>query len=783
MAPDPEFPPSSAHPAPRASVRAWIARLILAFAAPLLTLLLLEAVLRSVGFGHSPDFFIPDEQPGLLRTNPHYTESFFPASFGQKPQNFRLPRHKPKDSVRIFVAGESAALGVPEPGFGMGPHLRAQLRSAYPSKGIEVYDLGITAINSHVVRDIVRQALRLEPDLVVVYMGNNEVVGPYGPSSAVNRSMPPLWVIRTSIWLRGTRTGQLMRWLLGKISRRPVDFVEWRGMETFSGKAVAADDPRLQEVYANFSANLADIVDCARRSGVRVVLSTVAVNVRDCSPFGSRHRPGLSDADLGAWKREFEAAETSLDLGATDRAEAAAAGALAIDPEQADTQFLMARILDARGDVAGARPYYIEALRQDTLRFRADPRINQIIRDEAGKAGVTLVDAAAELGSDGESKADPAGAGLFLEHVHFTWEGNYAVSRLLAAGAARSLFGDGTPGSWLDSAECAQALGFTHFGRATILLRMLEPDGRPPFTAQRTFAADRTRLNQAIVAENSALGAPGAMAEAVASIHRARERDPRPFLFSHEAAADIRLGNLAAALELNKRLGDLQPPSAEDAVQRAYILQQLGRMAEAESLLLQTARSDPYYFQTYGLLAAGWEKSQAVAEAKAYFEALARRMPGRNAQIPYAQLLAATGNGQGAETVWREVLRSVPDEEGALAPLTDRLLGRHDSDQALDLMLRAYAYNPRSFSNNLRLVQIYEARRDLPNVTKYMEALAESGPVRPNLYADLASALFVLGRRNDATVALARAKRGAEAAGDAELLKAVDDLAQKNGIR
>lgn len=191
MAPIPERSPSTAQSGPRGSARIWMARLALAVGAPLIAVSALEGGLRLSGFGHSPDLFINDEQPGFYRTNPNYTELFFPASFGQKPQNFRFPKSKPKDSVRIFVIGESAALGVPEEGFAIGPQLRAQLRHEHPGREIEVYNLGITAINSHVVRNVALQALRFEPDLLVIYMGNNEVVGPYGPGSTVAQGAPP----------------------------------------------------------------------------------------------------------------------------------------------------------------------------------------------------------------------------------------------------------------------------------------------------------------------------------------------------------------------------------------------------------------------------------------------------------------------------------------------------------------------------------------------------------------------------------------------------------------
>ena len=174
---------------------AWILRLGLAIILPLVLFALLEAVLSVAGFGRNADFFIPDSEAGFYRTNPRFTELFFPASFGLKPLNFRLPKIKPAGSLRVFVLGESAAMGVPEPGFAIAPQLRAQLRAAHPGQSIDVYNLGITAINSHVIRQIARQAVQFQPDLLVIYMGNNEVIGPYGPGSVLTDTMLPLPLI------------------------------------------------------------------------------------------------------------------------------------------------------------------------------------------------------------------------------------------------------------------------------------------------------------------------------------------------------------------------------------------------------------------------------------------------------------------------------------------------------------------------------------------------------------------------------------------------------------
>ncbi|HVU23574.1 MAG TPA: hypothetical protein VHE13_05560 [Opitutus sp.] len=767
-------PPISPAPANRRAggVAPWWAKLLLAIAAPGLFFVLLEAGLRLADFGRDTRFFIPDAKPGYFRTNPRYTELFFPASFGLKPLNFRIAKAKPAGSYRVFVIGESAAMGVPEPGFALGPQLQAQLRAGYPGRRIDVFDLGITAIDSHVIRDIVRQAADFQPDLFVVYMGNNEVVGPYGPSSAVAARMPPRWLIRLSLWTRGTRTGQLVQRAVRALAAPGRDFKDWRGMETFKGNDVAADDPRMRTVYANFAANLADVVALARGAGAKVVLSTVAVNVRDCAPFVSLHGAGLTPARRDEWQEDSAAAARAAGLGDDARARTLLERAATLDPAYAETHYQLARLLDRNGDAAAARRQYLDALQWDALRFRADARINAIIRAAAGAGGaaVTLADAARALGSDAASTVAPAGHRFFFEHVHLTWEGNYALARTLVPVAGAALFGDQTvPAPWLTPEGCADELGFTAFGRATQFARMNELTDRPPFTGQSSFAADRSWLQGELAAATAAVTQPGQLPAIAAKIEAARRRAPDSAFANFQAAqVEIQAGNFAQALEWNGQLLAAEPPSAEATAQRAFLLLRLGRADEAEAALLAAAQSEPYYFQTYEMLARLWAETGRAGKALDYFAALVDLMPGSStARHIYASLLEAKGDAAAAETQWRAILRAVPDDAGALAPLLARLEHDGKRDEALALMLAAHAYNPRNFHNNEQLVAFYEARGDTANTVKYLQELAASGPVNAQLYLDLASGLEKLGQRDEATIALRRAQATAAAQHDA----------------
>ena len=45
----------------------------------------------------------------------------------------------------------------------------------------EVINAAVTSMNSHVARRIAKDCAAHDPDVFIIFMGNNEVVGPYGP--------------------------------------------------------------------------------------------------------------------------------------------------------------------------------------------------------------------------------------------------------------------------------------------------------------------------------------------------------------------------------------------------------------------------------------------------------------------------------------------------------------------------------------------------------------------------------------------------------------------------
>jgi len=158
-----------------------------------------------------------------------------------------------------------------------------------------------------------------------------------------------------------------------------------------------------------------------------------------------------------------------------------------IDDQYADLEFRMAHSLSMLGDYAGARQHFIRAQDLDTLRFRADSRINDINRKVASSVtGIELLDAEAIFSR--ESPNGIPGSELVYEHVHMTPLGNYKLARSMFLQIASKLAPEAghspTEADVPSEVECEQLLAFTGHDRARITTEMLQRLQRPPFINQ-----------------------------------------------------------------------------------------------------------------------------------------------------------------------------------------------------------------------------------------------------------------------------------------------------------
>ncbi len=168
-----------------------------------------------------------------------------------------MPVHKAPGTFRIFIMGESAAQGDPQPSYGAGRFLEGLLRERYPAAKFEVVNVAITAINSHVILPIARECARRDGDLWIVYMGNNEMVGPFGAATVFGSQAPPLPLVRLSLALQQTRLGQAMMQLGRRLRKNDAAPAHWAGMQMFMGHELRAHDPRRERGLSEFWGQLA----------------------------------------------------------------------------------------------------------------------------------------------------------------------------------------------------------------------------------------------------------------------------------------------------------------------------------------------------------------------------------------------------------------------------------------------------------------------------------------------------------------------------------------------
>ena len=269
---------------------------------PLVLLSLIEITLRLFGYGYSTKFFEETGDGKTLTTNWKFAWQFYPRQNATSPTPILFSKEKAPGTKRIFILGESAAAGTPDPAFGFARQLELMLRDDYPGNRIEVLNVAMRGVDSHIVRQIAEECARLSPDLFIIYMGNNDMIGLHAPS-------PEEFILTSDIrWLRFKHAlhrlklvqfGQSMLSGLGRKEGPRQD------MEFFRRQRLAFDDPRREPVYRHYESNLRDICGMAERAGAQTIVCSVGVNLHDFPPLGSLHRPRLGRDDLSRWEKPY----------------------------------------------------------------------------------------------------------------------------------------------------------------------------------------------------------------------------------------------------------------------------------------------------------------------------------------------------------------------------------------------------------------------------------------------------------------------------------------------
>jgi tetratricopeptide (TPR) repeat protein len=707
------LPSASTDSAPGSALstgRRWLFRLLALVVLPVVLCAGLEGALRIVGYGYTTSLFekIRVHDQDWLVNNDTFSLRFFPPEIARSPRAIAFPAEKPARAFRIFILGESAAMGDPEPAYGASRYLEILLRERFPGQKFEIINTAFTAINSHVILPIARECAQQQGDLWIVYMGNNEMVGPFGAATVFGAQAPPLSRVRLTLGLQQTRVGQLLMALARKVHGKAGTASSWGGMEMFLGNRLSPDDPRKQTVYRNFQGNLHAIVQAGLDSGAKVLLNTVAVNLRDCPPFASltnRNLPDVERIRFDQFLAEGAAASARGDAGgAAQRFEQAAQ----MDPRHAEVQYRWGDSLVRMTNYATGREHLQRACDADALVFRADSSINRLIIEEGSRRAsenLVLLDTAAVLGTN--ETAGVCGRESFYEHVHFNFSGNYRLGRIwaeqverLLPAAARSPAANG----WAEQETCERLLGLTDWNRLFVIQGVIRRLKKAPLSGQINNA-NRLEMFQAQAKELSDRANNAAAERARSELQAAVAHAPADH-YLHENFADFleAVGDLAGATAEWQRVQELEPHDFLASFQIGRLLARQGKPGEAEACLLKAVALHP-------ILAEGWFELGNLEFADGKFEPAlehydrAQRLRPQDATFGCCQARTLSKLNRRADAIaaYRRVIEFTPDAAEAHFELGNELAADNRKSEAKNEYEEAIRLRPAYSQAHLNL--------------------------------------------------------------------------------
>lgn len=309
-----------------------------------------------------------------------------PARASSVAQPFGVP--KSKNTRRVFILGESVA-----------SLLASGDDPVENSPGLEIVNCGMGGYDSRRIAGVMAEALKHEPDLLVVLSGNNE------------RGAPPCPGLYENLLRRGER-------LLER-------YYAWR-----HGAARARQLASLRLHGRRLAAMAAE----ARKKKVPVVFCTLPANLAGMPPAG--YPPENA--------RSLRLGLLALAGGRHAAAAALFAESAAEYPADPFARFYLGRALAADGKKEEAAAAYREALELDGLSNRATAERNRLVRETAARTGAGLADLEAAF-----SRLAPAGLtgfAQFSDAIHWRPAYNrFAWDEVLRAAKETGAEGFGAP--------------------------------------------------------------------------------------------------------------------------------------------------------------------------------------------------------------------------------------------------------------------------------------------------------------------------------------------------
>ena len=310
------------------------------------------------------------------------------------------------------------------------------LPKADPSRQWELINCGGISYASYREALLMEELAKYQPDLFIILTGQNEFLEERTYSG----------IIRTPEALRGadailgkTRTYAALKRGFARIRKKAGEGAHPPNLlspevdtvldHTVGPQAYHRDEALRRHVVDHFRFNVGRMVDIARSAGAEVILVTPAVNLRNCAPFKSEHRAGITPGESAEWQKLVRHATQLHRTTNWIEAVSALQQAARIDPEFADEYYLLGHAFWELGRFDEARDAFLRSLNEDVCPLRALPEMTTAMRDLAAQCKVALVDFVKLIES--KSPHGVPGEEWLLDHVHPTIEGHRVLGLAL----------------------------------------------------------------------------------------------------------------------------------------------------------------------------------------------------------------------------------------------------------------------------------------------------------------------------------------------------------------
>ncbi len=386
-----------------------------------------------LGFADGARLFVlrnTDTDGPFYETSPAKTRFFSRQSF---------PAKKASVTRRVFCLGGSTTYGRPyDYRTSFCGWLATYLRDTDKTHDWEVINAGGISYGSHRVVGVLRELAQYEPDLFIIYSGQNEFLERRTYANLISRP-PTLTLVDTT--LNHTRIYTALKDVVRLAAAGMTDAaVSLAGDEvntlldsSIGPDAYHRDDAWHADVLRLFRENLQEMLAIAARSGASAILVAPASNLEDCSPFKSQSGQSLTDDALRSWRAAYDNGREHLLRGTYGKAVIALEKAVAINPRHADSQFRLATALRASGRHAEAYAAFRRARDEDVCPLRILSSMSAVVAEVADATNTPLIDfeaLAAKVTLARRGQLTP-GRDLFFDHVHPTIDGHRLLGEAL----------------------------------------------------------------------------------------------------------------------------------------------------------------------------------------------------------------------------------------------------------------------------------------------------------------------------------------------------------------